>query len=121
MMLCETKVEILEYRYPMLAPVEDHGGIPLCPLADNTAMKLSAIMSRGSKKDFVDLAALIGQVSLQQMLKWFAQKFPKVEPFALIKSLTWFEDADDEPDPEFLNHESWQEVKSKIVASVKLL
>lgn len=121
MMLCETKVEILEYCYPMLEPVEDHGGIPLCALADNTAMKLSAIMSRGAKKDFVDLSALLGTASLQQMLEWFGRKFPTVEPFALLKSLTWFEDAEQEPDPEFLDDQSWQDVQSKIVAAAREL
>ncbi len=120
-MLCGTKVEILEYRYPMLEPVEDHDGIPLCPLADNTAMKLSAIMSRGAKKDFVDLSALLATNTLPQMLGWFGKKFPNVEPFAMIKSLTWFEDAEEEPDPEFLDGQSWPQVKSEIVAAAKEL
>ena len=55
------------------------------------------------------------------MLEWFGQKFPKVEPFALLKSLTWFEDAQQEPDPEFLKGQSWQDVKSEIIAAAKQL
>ena len=121
LMLCGTKVEILEYRYPMLKPVEDHDGIPLCSLADNTAMKLSAILSRGAKKDFVDLSALLATISLPQMLEWFGEKYPNVEPFALIKSLTWFEDAEQEPDPKFLEGQSWPQMKSEIVTAAKKL
>ena len=105
----------------MLEPLESQSGIPLCSLADNTAMKLSAIMARGAKKDFADLAALLSSVPLAQMLDWFGQKFPNVEPFALLKSLTWFEDAENEPDPEFLDGQSWENVKSEIIAATKAL
>lgn len=120
-MLSGTKVEILEYRYPLLETVEAHDGIPLCPLSDNTAMKLSALLSRGAKKDFVDLASLLSRVPLPQMFEWFALKFPSVEPFALMKSLTWFEDADEDPDPTFLGGQSWSRAKLEIVAAVKNL
>ncbi len=116
-----TKVELLEYRYPMVEPVEKHGGIVLCSLPDNVAMKLSAIMGRGAKKDFVDLAGLLATVPLERMFGWFGKKYPHVEPFALIKSLTWFEDAEDEPDPEFLGGQSWRGVKAEILRAAKRL
>jgi len=117
--MCDTKVEALEYRYRMLEPVEDFDGVHLCSLADNAAMKLSALISRGSKKDMVDIAATLKEVSLDQLLEWVVEKFPNSEPFMAIKSLTWFGDTEEEPDPVFLNDQTWQGVKSEILSAVR--
>lgn len=120
-MVLNTKVEVLEYRYLMLEPIEHQGGIPLSSLPDNAAMKLSAIMARGAKKDFADLSALLGVVPLPEMLEWFEKKFPNIEIFALLKSLTWFEDAENEPDPEFLQCQKWEDIKAEIIAAAKAI
>lgn len=115
MTLCETKVELLLYQYPELAFVDRINGITLASLADNGAMKLSALTARGSKKDFIDVSALLQVTSLPEMTDWFERKYPNAGSFMLYKSLTWFEDAEEEPDPKILNGESWEEVKRKIV------
>ena len=53
------------------------------------------------------------------MLAWYRQKFPNSEVFMLMKSLTWFEDAEQEPDPLFLQGQSWPEVKTRVIASLE--
>lgn len=53
------RVSFFEFRYPMLDPAvpwPDYG-CRLASLRDIACMKLSAIVQRGSKKDFVDLFA----------------------------------------------------------------
>ncbi len=99
--LQKTKVELPGYRYSLLSPVELHEGVALASLPDNVAMKLSALVGRGSKKDFVDIAALLKRHSLEEMLGWFSRKFPNAETFMVLKSLAWFDDAEEEPDPVF--------------------
>ncbi len=52
-------VSFFTYPYPVLAPPSVLLGLPLASLADIAAMKLSAIIGRGSRKDFIDLNALL--------------------------------------------------------------
>ena len=115
----DTKVELLRYDYPLLEPIDHLDGVSLVSLADKAAMKLSALAGRGSKKDFVDLAALLEEVDLEQLLSWYEQKFPQSESFVVMKSLTWFEDADAEPDPVFLKGQSWSEVKKTVLDAIR--
>lgn len=116
--LQETKVELLRYRYPLLEPLEQHEGVFLASLPDNLAMKLSALVGRGSKKDFVDIAASLDRVSLDEMLGWFSRKFPNAETFMVLKSLAWFGDAEEEPDPRFLDGQTWDAVKARVLAEL---
>ncbi len=121
-MLDETKVELLHYPYLSLAEVEVVDGITLCSIADNGAMKLSAMANRGSKKDFFDIAAMLKIAPLEVWLTRFQKKYPQTDIFIVIKSLTWFEDAEMEPDPVLLHQQSWQSVKralSNAVAQLK--
>ncbi|MDA0767002.1 MAG: nucleotidyl transferase AbiEii/AbiGii toxin family protein [Verrucomicrobia bacterium] len=120
LMIEETKIELLHYPYPLLSPLETQGGITLASLPDNVSMKLSALAGRGSKKDFTDIAAVLQQIDLETMLSWYQQKFPNSEVFMLMKSLTWFEDAEQEPDPLFLQKQSWPEIKTRVIASLAI-
>ena len=86
---------------------------PLLSLPDLAAMKLNAIANRGSKKDFFDLAELLNHLTIQQMIGYFTDKYPSTDPFAVIRSLAWFEDAEQEPDPVALTGFTWPMVKAK--------
>ena len=52
-----TTVSLFGYSYPLVAPPlrPEHSLLPLASREDITAMKLAAIASRGSRKDFIDL------------------------------------------------------------------
>jgi len=54
-------VSLFGYSYPLVAPHlrPDDSLLPFASLEDITAMKLAAITSRGSRKDFIDLWLLI--------------------------------------------------------------
>ncbi len=81
---------------------------------DIAAMKLAAITGRGTKKDFIDLAFLLQEFSLQQMLDFYAQKYPDGAEFLVLKSLGYFADADIEPMPVMLRDWDWNQVKETI-------
>jgi hypothetical protein len=76
-------------------------------------MKLSAIASRGTKRDFVDLYAVAKLYGLAAALAWFKEKYAGVNHSLthVLKSLTWFEDADKDPMPDMLVPLSWEDVK----------
>lgn len=105
------KLDLLRHAYPTLEPPEKIDGLTLVSLPDLVAMKLNAIANRGSKKDFFDLAELLKYFTLPRMLGFFAGKYPLTDPFTVIRSLAWFEDAEAEPDPVTLDGTSWTTVK----------
>lgn len=105
------KIDLLRHAYTTIQPVEVIDGVPLISLPDIAAMKLNALANRGSKKDFYDLAELLDHYTLPQMLDFFTQKYRASDPFTVIRSLAWFDDAELEPAPIALNGRDWTNVK----------
>lgn len=93
-------------------------GVTLVSLPDLAAMKLNAIANRGSKKDFFDLTEFLDQLPLQRMIGFFERKYPATDPFTVIRSLAWFEDAEMEPDPVSLRGVTWDRVKARVSEAV---
>ncbi len=113
------KVDMIRYNYPMVKKVVEVEGVRLFSVEDIAAAKLSAITNRGTKKDFFDLYELLKVFSLKELFGFYSIKFKNVSHFMVLKSLTWFDDADEEPDPEMLRPLSWGEVKAFIIKTVK--
>lgn len=108
------KLDLLRHGYAWLEPHERIGGVALVSLPDLVAMKLNAIANRGAKKDFHDVAALLDQFPLEQMLGFFERKYPSADIFTVVRSLSWFEDAEMEPDPVSFVGLGWEQVKRKV-------
>ena len=95
------QVSFFGYGYPtLLAPDEPAPGLlPLASIPDIAAMKLAAIASRGSRKDFVDLWFLLeDHMSLGQALDAFRQKYEMADLGHVVRALVYFDDADSEPE-----------------------
>jgi hypothetical protein len=84
-------------------------------------MKMEAAMSRGAKKDFLDLALLITKHGLSNGLEWYHEKFIYNDPIIPLKSLTDFERAEIETTPLLLNSLSWESCKQIIIEAVREL
>jgi hypothetical protein len=108
-----TKVSFLEYAYPLLFPFAVLQDVKVADPRDIACMKLSAITSRGTRRDFVDLYVVAQLHGLPQILDWFKEKFARAHySFVhLLKSLTYFEDAEKDPAPDLLVPLSWEEVR----------
>ena len=98
----------------MLENVKVIENIRLVSQPDIAAMKLNAIVGRGSKKDFIDLYFLLQTYSLREMISFFNKKFADGSEFMVLKSLHYFDDADLEEMPEMTNPIHWDEIKAKI-------
>ncbi len=98
---------------PLINPHEIFEGVKFYSVADIAAMKMHTVCGRGKKKDFFDIYVLIELYGWKEMLKWFEQKYGKTQFFYLWKSITYFIDADEEPDPgSFPPYtKSWDEIK----------
>lgn len=115
--LDNARITFLHYDYELLYPFIDFNGVNLADEREIAAMKLSAISSRGSKKDFIDLYFLLKKYSLQELIDIFEKKYSNIEynKAHLLKSLTYFAEAEEEPMPVMRKKATWEEVK-KILA-----
>lgn len=112
------KIDLLRHAYAEIAPIDRIGGQRLVSLPDLAAMKLNAIANRGSKKDFYDMAELLKHHTLSEMLGVFSEKYPNTDPFAVIRSLAWFGEAEEEPDPIAMDGQKWDAVKRIMTEAV---
>lgn len=111
------RISIIEYKYPMISPLVEWKavGCALASLDDLACMKLSAIASRGSIKDFIDIYALGKKhIMLEQMMGMYKKKFPEADLFPVIRGLSYFDDADKERMPRMLWKVSWKTIKKEI-------
>ena len=115
--LDEVRVSFLRYNYGLLFPLVEFGGAKLADERDIAAMKLDAVSSRGSKKDFVDIYFLLEKYPLPELMGFFEKKYAdiKFNKLHILKSITYFEDAEKEPMPKMLKPASWESIKQKIV------
>ena len=77
-------------------------------------MKLAAITGRGTKKDFIDLFFLLKYYSLKEILNFYKQKYHDGSEFLVLKSLSYFADADTDEALNMLKLANWEKVKSFI-------
>ena len=119
-----TTVSFLGYSYPLVAPLlrPDSSLLPLASREDMVAMKLAAIASRGNRKDFIDLWLLASRYwSFSDCLEFFRKKFMARDIGHVVRSLTYFDDADEEPPLRLLIDVDWEEIKRYLVGGVREL
>ncbi len=88
--------------------------LKLASLKDIGVMKLAALSHRGSAKDFIDLYRIRQEgLELEELIKLMPAKFPeaKINYYHIIKSFSYFDDAEQEPLPKMLIPLSWQKLK----------
>ena len=96
------KCDFLNYPYPFLYPPFISDELQLANINDVVSLKLGAIANRGAKKDLYDLYYILQKYSMEQLLKLYQQKYNVTDVFPLLKSLTYFNDAEDELPPKLL-------------------
>jgi hypothetical protein len=91
------KVSFFAYPYKLTKPLLDAEYFKVASIEDIGCMKLSAITSRGTTKDYVDLYFILQRVSLSSLLDRTREKFPSLDSNLVLKSLVYFDDIIDEP------------------------
>jgi hypothetical protein len=112
------KVDFVNYTYPWIEEAKVVDGIRLASNKDIGAMKLNAIAGRGSKKDFIDLYFLLQEFSIEELVQFYENKYHDGSSFMVLKSLTYFEDAEKQEMPIMYKKVTWPEVKQSIQKSV---
>jgi predicted nucleotidyltransferase component of viral defense system len=114
------KVDFIKFHYPFIRPFVIIENIRMASLEDIAAMKLDAITGRGSKKDFYDLFFLLQHYSLDELFLFYTEKYPHQTTFHVARSLTYFDDAEIQPNPiVFDKNITWKAVKEKIMNSIQ--
>ena len=96
--------------------------MPLAALSDIACMKLIAVSQRGTKKDFIDVYELIQSgMNLTSQFDALERKFSDVSynKLSILKSLTYFVDAEGDAMPKMLKPYGWDEVKTELRALCK--
>ena len=114
------QVSLFRYPYPLCRPLvrgdEPLDHLRLASVEDIAVMKLAAIGSRGSRKDFYDLYeifALCPSVQPERLLSLVRQKFgPQFDLTYMLMGLTYFEDAESEVMPRLFVQADWETVKN---------
>ena len=118
----EVKTSFFLYPYENIYPLKNFEGIKLADERDISAMKIDAISSRGSKKDFIDLYFLMEKYDLEDILNFFSRKYHdiKYNKVHILKSLTYFETAEKEPMPKMIEDIKWEDIKKDISKKVHI-
>lgn len=101
------------YRHPLLASTDDVEGVAVASITDIGLMKLDALISRGSRKDFYDLYMIMQTIPLPDLLALGRAKYPYARDFELmaVESLVFFENADRDLQPQLLLDLPWAVVR----------
>jgi hypothetical protein len=114
------KIDFVEYGfYKWIDEPVIEDGFFLASDKDIAAMKINAIIGRGSKKDFIDLYVLLQHYSLSDILCFYKLKYPEYSEYRALLSLTYFEDAEMQDMPKMFINDSWDTIKRTIIESVK--
>lgn len=114
----DVRIDIVNYAYPWLEEAVIEDGLRLASPADIAAMKIYAIENRGSRKDFIDMYFLLKHYSLDEVLSFYRRKYPEHSEFVVLRSLTYFEDAETFAMPKMYVSFEWEEMKRSIIAAV---
>lgn len=107
-------LSFFQYPYLLLKPPNNLEMIKIASLEDILCMKANNIISRGSRKDFVDVYFIIKalKVGSDEVINLFKKKFGAYDELVIKKSLTYFEDAEKEPEFTTIKKINWEKIKN---------
>lgn len=90
-----TDLSFFKYSYPLIKPFKGWNNLKLASLEDITAMKIETIVSRGAKRDFIDIYYLIKEFGLSKVLSFGQKKYSYLfNKHNALRALIYFDDAE---------------------------
>ena len=121
MVVNQVKVDFVDYsRYPWIDEPIKGDGFVLASDKDIAAMKVNAIIGRGTRKDFIDLYAILQHYSLPEIMNFYRQKYPEFSEYRALLSMTYFDDAEMQDMPLMFIDTPWTTMKKAIVKAVEV-
>ena len=113
------KVDIVNYSYAWIDDPIIEEGLRLASPKDIAAMKVNAVIGRGTKKDFIDIFYLLKYFSFSELMRLYLQKYPDGSEYRALLSMAYFGDADDQPMPYMFEEVKWEFIKQRIKLEVE--
>jgi hypothetical protein len=82
------------YKYPLIEPLVKTDYLNIASKIDIAAMKLIALVQRGTYRDFIDMYFLIKELSLKTILLKTREKFTGYDVYLGLRALLYFDDAE---------------------------
>ena len=118
------KLSFFELGDRFLFPATPYAFFGVADSRDIALMKLLAVTNRGSRRDFVDLFTILRTgPPLNDYLEMLPRKYGpgRLNPYQVVMSLTYFDDAESEPMPHMLAPFDWAECKEFFVQEARTL
>lgn len=120
------KTDIVDWKAKFIRPVLLDEQIRLASKEDIIPMKFNTFLcspelARYEKKDYVDIANLLKEYSLEQMITLYREKYPNylLASRLVIEGLQLSEMADKKMMPKMLNGLTWSDAKREIETSIE--
>jgi predicted nucleotidyltransferase component of viral defense system len=114
------KVDIVRFPHPLIRPTIEEDGIRMYSAEEIIAMKVQAILGRGKKKDFWDIAELLQHFTVKEFIDLHKEKYSTQNLYITVpQAITYFDDAEESEDPVSLKGQTWKNVKKYIQKEVR--
>ena len=121
-LLQKTKLSFFRVQDPFLFKATSWRFFTIADARDIALMKLAAISGRGSRKDFADLYMILrNEPSLEDYFDLLPRKYgaSRLNTYHILKSLTYFDDAEAEPMPRMRVPFDWDECKAFFIREAR--
>jgi predicted nucleotidyltransferase component of viral defense system len=116
----DTKVDIIRHPHELLRDELTIDGIRMFSQPDIMAMKVQAILNRGKKKDFWDVAELLQHYTIADFVQFHQEKYSSQNLMITVpQALTYFSDAAEDEAPRSLKGQTWESVQAFISLKVR--
>ena len=117
----EIKVDLIRFPHALISNINIVENIRMYGIPNIAAMKIQAILGRGNKKDFWDLAEIFMHYSLAQVITWHKEKFPnQMLAISIPNALTYFTEANNTENPVCLKGKTWEMIQTEIKNAVSI-
>lgn len=123
----DIKTDIIDWNTKFILPELINEGIRLARKEDIIPMKFNTFLcspefARYEKKDYTDIAHLMKEFSLSQMIELYKTKYPNqlMSDRMILEGLKLHEMADKKLMPQMMNDITWEDVKKQIDNSILL-
>ncbi len=118
--LDDVKIDLVRHPHPLIRPEKNLDGIRMFSIEDIIAMKVQAVLGRGRKKDFWDIAELLNHYTVSDFIQLHKEKYGTQNLMITVpQAITYFADAEESEDPISLKNQTWENVRQVINAKVR--
>src|SRR5690242_3090264 len=111
----DVKIDIIRHPHQLIRPQKNIDSIRFFSTEDIIAMKVQAILGRGKKKDFWDIAELLNHYTIGDFINFHKQKYSTQNLLISVpQALTYFAEAEESEDPVSLKKQNWKAVQAFI-------